>query len=125
VSVPGDPARTRSCDVTTSHLGLDLGGTNIKVAIITGNGSDFEVATTQSVETGASVGPDGVTENLARVGLEAMNSGPMATVGLGVPGHFDRDTGRVLLFPNLPGEWHGYPLRDRLESALGVTTWMV
>jgi len=111
--------------MTTSHLGLDLGGTNIKVAVISGDGSDFEVVTTDSVETDAADGPDGVTENLARVGGKAMEPGPMTTVGLGVPGHFDQATGRILLFPNLPGEWHGYPLRDRLESALGVSPWMV
>ncbi len=111
--------------MTTSHLGLDLGGTNIKVAVITGNGSEFEVETTDSVETGAADGPEGVTENLTRVGRAAIGSRSMTTVGLGVPGHFDQDTGRVLLFPNLPGEWHGFPLRDRLAAALGVSTWMV
>lgn len=111
--------------MTTSHLGLDLGGTNIKVAVITGDGPDLEVADTHSVETAAAEGPEAVTENLARVGRKAMESGEMTSVGLGVPGHFDGETGRILLFPNLPGEWHGFPLRDRVEDALGVSTWMV
>lgn len=111
--------------MTTTHLGLDLGGTNIKVAVITYDGSGFEVSITDSVETVAADGPEAVSENLARVGRTAMEAEPMTTVGLGVPGHFDRDTGRILLFPNLPGDWHGYPLRDRLESALGISPWMV
>lgn len=109
----------------TTHLGLDLGGTNIKVAVINGDGSDFEVVTTDSVETGAADGPEGVVENLVRVGRGAIGSGPMATVGLGVPGHFDQETGRILLFPNLPGEWHGFPLRDRVGEALGIPAWMI
>lgn len=111
--------------MTTTHLGLDLGGTNIKVAVIAGDGDVFEVVTTKVVETGAADGPEGVTDNLERVGREALATGDMATIGLGVPGHFDPDTGRVLLFPNLPGEWHGFPLRDRLESALGAPVRMV
>lgn len=109
----------------TSHLGLDLGGTNIKVAVITGEGNDFEVVTTDSVETGAEDGPSVVTENLARAGRAAMSAADMATVGLGVPGRFDSTTGQIVHFPNLPGDWKGFPLRDRLGSALGVEPRMI
>lgn len=111
--------------MTTTHLGLDLGGTNIKVAVVERRDGEFEVVTTHSVETGAARGPEAVTDNLARVGREAMESRSIDTVGLGVPGHFDDETGRVLLFPNLPGEWHGFPLKDRLGDELGLSPQMV
>ena len=107
------------------HLGLDLGGTNIKVAVLAGEGDEFHIVATESVDTEAAEGPEGVTMNLVRVGTAAIADSDASTLGLGVPGHFDRDTGRILLFPNLPGQWNGFPLRDRIEQALGVDTWMI
>jgi glucokinase len=108
------------------HLGLDLGGTNIKIATLRGTGDDFEVEWTSSIKTGADDGPDAVTEHLITAGLTAIEAtGDVDTVGLGVPGLFDRDTGRVVLFPNLPGPWPGHPLRGRVEAGLESPTWMV
>lgn len=107
------------------HLGLDLGGTNIKVAVISHDDTEFEVVSTDSVDTEAAEGPDGVTENLVEVGTAVMNEHDIVTVGLGVPGLFDRYTGEVHLFPNLPGDWRGFPLRNRVSDSLGVPVWMV
>ncbi len=107
------------------HLGLDLGGTNIKVAVLSQEDDDFDVILTTSVDTEAADGPEGVTSNLIEVGREAMTTASIDTLGLGVPGHFDTETGQVLLFPNLPGDWHGFPLRDRVAQALGVSTTMI
>lgn len=107
------------------HLGLDLGGTNIKVAVVSDDEGGFELVTTESVETGAAEGPERVAENLIRVARDAVSRFEVATLGLGVPGHFDRDTGKVILFPNLPGPWDGFPLRDRLEESLGMDVWMI
>jgi glucokinase len=109
----------------TFHLGLDLGGTNIKSAVISSDGDDRSVITEDSVDTGASDGPEGVAANLVRVGRAALAECDIETVGLGVPGHFDRDTGQVLLFPNLPGPWTGFPLRERVQAGLDRETWMV
>lgn len=111
--------------MTMMHLGLDLGGTNIKVATLSGTDDGFEVLTTDSVETGAGNGPEAVAANLIEVGSKVTGAQPMNTLGLGVPGHFDRETGQILLFPNLPGNWEGFPLRDRVESGLGIPTWMI
>ena len=53
-------------------------------------------------------------------GLAAIAAhGPVATVGVGVPGLFDAETGVIRLFPNLPGPWPGFPLRDHLEAGFG------
>ena len=107
------------------HLGLDLGGTNIKVAVIEDNDGEFRVTSTDSVDTGAGSGPETVTANLVEVALAAVRASTPATLGLGIPGHFDDATGQVLLFPNLPGEWRGFPLRDRLEKTVGVKVTLV
>lgn len=111
--------------MTTFHLGLDLGGTNIKVAVISRVGDTFEIQSTDSVDTGAAAGPEAVTANLIEVARAAMRERSVETFGLGVPGHFDAGTGEVLLFPNLAGDWRGFPLRDQLEEALGTDIWMV
>jgi len=108
------------------NLGLDLGGTSIKVALLERSRTGFNVAWTDQRDTEAWQGPDGVTQNLIDAALEAIESGgPVASVGLGVPGLFESDTGNVVLFPNLPGPWNGYPLRTTLEDAIGRTVWMV
>ncbi len=111
--------------MTTLHLGLDLGGTNIKVATLSGTDNGFEVLTTDSVETGAADGPEAVVANLVEIGSKITGAQPVDTLGLGVPGHFDRDSGQILLFPNLPGDWEGFPLRAQVESRLGIPTWMI
>lgn len=109
----------------TLHVGLDLGGTHIKTAVLSGEGENLEVRSTGSVDTGAGDGPEAVTTNLITVGNEVIGDRPVDTVGLGVPGLFDRDSGQILLFPNLPGDWNGFPLRERVSDGLGLGTWMI
>lgn len=100
------------------HLGLDLGGTNIKIVIIERNG-EGTVVEKRTVPTGAQGGPDVVTANLVTAGLSALEDHAVASVGLGVPGLFDRETGAIELFPNLPGPWKGYPLRTNVAEGIG------
>jgi glucokinase len=66
-----------------------------------------------------------VTANLIEVALAAVGASTPATLGLGIPGHFDNDSGQVLLFPNLPGDWKGFPLRTRVEEGVGMKVTMV
>jgi glucokinase len=102
-------------------LGLDLGGTNIKVAVLAGDrGGPVEVVGSDSQPCGAHDGPPAVIENLAAAGRRAIERwGPIAGVGVGVPGLFD-DRGAIELFPNLPGDWRGVPLTAPLTEALGL-----
>ena len=108
----------------TRHLGLDLGGTNIKVAILeaagTGDGTPHQIGSA-TVRTHAERGPDGVVAAIVAAGLDAIAAhGPIATAGVGIPGLFERATGQIMLFPNFPGPWQGYPLRDRVAEGLGM-----
>lgn len=111
--------------MSTLHLGLDLGGTNIKVAVIAQDEGELEVISTDAVDTEAAEGPEGVTGNLIEIGRAALSEHDIVTVGLGVPGLFDRDTGEVHLFPNLPGDWRGFPLRGRVSDAFDMPVWMI
>ncbi|WP_203454006.1 ROK family transcriptional regulator [Jiangella aurantiaca] len=44
---------------------------------------------------------------------------PVVGAGVGVPGPVDVETGRPVRPPIMPG-WHDYPIKERLEEALGV-----
>jgi glucokinase len=110
--------------VTTGrYLGLDLGGTNIKYAVIedTADGVMPSVVMSDKRRTAAHQGPAKVRDRLIRIGLSmAEKHGPFEGVGVGVPGLFDADSGEIELFPNLPGPWEGFSLRDPVGEGIGV-----
>jgi glucokinase len=95
----------------TRRIGLDVGGTNIKLVVLEGD----EVVDRASEPTRSEDGPDAVLDRLAAL---ARASGEAASVGVAFPGLFDGD-GRGLLFPNLDGDWRGRPIREPLSHALG------
>jgi glucokinase len=112
------------------YLGLDLGGTNIKVAVIeepwqpdgerARDRGVTRILACESCPTEAHSGPRGVVERLGEVGREAVDRhGPVAAAGVGLPGLFDEDSGRTVLIPNLPGDWNGVPVRGPVAAALG------
>ncbi len=98
-------------------VGVDLGGTNIKLGLISPDG---EVLERNSTETRAERGPEAVAGRicdavlglLARAGLDRR---AVAGVGIGSPGTIDLQAGVVTFSPNLPG-WHDVPLRRLVEE---------
>jgi glucokinase len=93
-------------------LGLDLGGTNIKLALL----EDGRPTTNDSVPTLSEVGgPRAVLERIVELGRRA---GGVDSVGVAVPGLVDA-AGSALLFPNLHGDWNGRPVRGPLEAGFG------
>ena len=93
-------------------LGLDLGGTNVKLAVLEGD----EVVETASIQTRSEDGPDGVLARLVEFGLGV---GPVDSVGVAVPGQVDRD-GNALFLPNLHGDWTGTPIATPLSDGFRV-----
>ena len=102
------------------HLGLDLGGTNVKAVVLDGS----ELVASATFPTDAPRGPRAVVDRLEVARWATDHHGPVE-IGLGIPGLFDPTDGRVLLFPNLPGPWSGYPLRAMLEKELGRPVHMI
>jgi glucokinase len=94
------------------RLGLDLGGTNIKLALL----EDDRVVRTDQTPTRSEDG--GREAVLARVVELGASAGDVDSIGIAVPGLFDSD-GVALLLPNLHGTWNGLPLRAPLEEGLG------
>lgn len=93
-------------------LGLDLGGTDVKLALL----EDDRVLVTDTAPTGSDAGePEAVLERMVELGRRA---GPADSIGVSVPGLIDGD-GRGLLFPNLYGDWQAVPIRDLLSRGFG------
>jgi glucokinase len=93
------------------RLGLDLGATNIKLVVLEGE----QVVERRSELTRSEEGP---TALLARLAALARATGQVDSIGVALPGLFDRD-GRGVLLPNLHGDWVGRPISAPLEAALG------
>ncbi len=93
-------------------LGIDVGGSNIKVVLLE---DGAVVSRSESPTLSERGGPDAV---LARVAAVARAAEPWDSIGVALPGLFDED-GRAILLPNLHGDWDGAPIAAPLASALG------
>jgi glucokinase len=105
------------------HLGLDLGGTNIKAAIVD---DARRVLATDSCPTDPADGEDAVLERVAALGRAvAAPFGEPSTAGLALPGHFDAARGTGMLLPNLRGDWVGRAIAGPVGASLGVPVTLV
>ena len=106
--------------MTPRYLGIDVGGTYSKLAVVEIEGDHRRLLATATIPTGAD-DPDEVVGRLGAAGARlAAEHGPVAAAGAGVPGLFDEASGRIVLLPNLPAAWTGRPFRDPLAGLLGV-----
>jgi len=105
---------------TSRHLGLDLGGTNIKWAVVERTAGDWRTVDRGQVATPATEGPEAVVARLAMVGAEAIAHWPgISSTGIGVPGLYDPATGRTRFLVNVPGDWAGRSVVQPVGAALG------
>lgn len=100
-------------------LGVDLGGTNIKFAVIEIDGSHIKEVVKDQIATEAKNGPEHVTDRISNLIKRIDGEMPIAGVAVAVPGIFNHDTGEILLFPNLPGAWENFPFTKKLSEATG------
>ncbi len=99
-------------------IGVDLGGTNLRIAAVDETG---RILGTISTETQVARGRDMVIDEMCTaiqsLAAKFKGSGALAGVGIGVPGIIDMATGMLRESPNLPG-WHDYPVREEIERRL-------
>ncbi|MFH1921170.1 MAG: ROK family protein [Planctomycetota bacterium] len=103
-------------------VGVDLGGTNIKVGVVDDRGrSIWRMSVPTETEKGAEdttrrMG-EAVKQAIRDAGIEAS---AVARVGLGSPGTMDIPAGKLVDPVNLKGEgWRGFYIRDRLSAHCG------
>jgi glucokinase len=99
-------------------IGIDLGGTNIKAAIIHKKDG---ILNKLSIPTNAEMGRDHVLDRLANTCKQLHNEsdGDIIGVGLGLPGMVSLDQRKVYSAPNLPG-WDDVMVSDELEKRTGL-----
>jgi glucokinase len=111
---------------SSRHLGLDLGGTNIKAVVVEQTGVEWQVLDRAQVATPAADGPDAVVARLVDVGGDLIGrSAGVASVGVGVPGLYDPETGTTRFLVNIAGAWSGKPVGAPVSAALGLPTFLI
>src|SRR5438270_4855551 len=101
-------------------IGVDLGGTNLRIATVDEQGGLMEKVT---LGTKTVLGRDHVLNDMCEAIRYASDkykgAGELLGVGIGVPGIIDMQTGMMRESPNLPG-WADYPVRNEIEKRLGA-----
>jgi glucokinase len=107
--------------VETVVIGVDLGGTNLRTALLKQNGDilDKHQEATLALE-GCERVVARIVENIRRQQqIAAQQNLTASAVGVGAPGVIQLGTGVVVKSPNFP-DWNNLPLRAVLEKALGM-----
>ena len=97
-------------------VGIDLGGTNIAVGVVTEAG---EIVSQAQRRTNPERPYQEVIRDMADATLEAIKKaglppGEIGSIGVGVPGLFDNDRGNVVFCTNLG--WNDVPLRKEMQK---------
>lgn len=104
--------------MTPYAIGVDLGGTNLKAALVH---RDEGLAETTQCPTEAERGPEHVVAQIGAIAEEMMATSPDGSVvgiGIGAPGAVNWKRTTVSRPPNFPG-WDSINLRSALRSRLG------
>lgn len=106
---------------TSHHLGVDLGATNLKWAVVERAGTGWSTIDRGRSPTRAVQGPEAVVQRLIEIGRGRLASWPaLSTVGIGVPGLYDPVAGTTRFLVNVPGAWHERPVAAPVAEALGL-----
>jgi len=99
-------------------IGVDLGGTNLRVAAYT---VDQGILDSLTLRTRLEAGPYCVVDDMCGAITQLIdrhsNGHCLAGIGVGSPGPLELPAGRLHHPPNLPG-WDGFPLLDEMEKRL-------
>ena len=104
----------------TFAIGVDLGGTNLRIAAVDSDGILLEKVTlgTQVIK-GRDFVLGEMTDSIKSLIGKYSPKLDLEGVGIGVPGIIDKRTGMLRESPNLPG-WDDYPVRDEIERLLSA-----
>lgn len=100
-------------------IGVDLGGTNLKAAAVSADGSMLERL---NAATDLDHGPERIVDDIASCIEQLRAQRPserLAGVGIGVPGFIRMAEGYIVGSHNLP-PLNNYPIRDAIEQRLGT-----
>ena len=100
-------------------IGIDLGGTNIKAALVERDAGIVSATSTPTeTERGAAHVLGRIIETAQALSEEAGPQARIAGIGIGAPGTIDWERTSLRYPPNIPG-WEEIDLREALQERLG------
>ena len=107
----------------TKRIGIDVGGTNVKIALVDGEG---KIIYSNSVPTYAQMGYEYTVNNIKQAIRDLMketntDAKEIEGIGFDFPGQVDYNTGVVKLAPNIPG-WINVPIAQMIEEEFNIPT---
>ncbi len=101
-------------------IGVDLGGTNLRIAAVDSDGKLLEKLTLGAeVKRGRDFIIIEMCNAIQTLRTKYHGSGELVGIGIGVPGFIDMAAGMVMESPNLP-DWTSFPVRDEIEKRLAT-----
>lgn len=102
-------------------IGVDVGGTNVKIALVDKTGS---IVYSDTVPTRAEMGYEYTISNIITAIGNVMKESKITKdsiegIGFGFPGQIDCDNGIVRLAPNIPG-WVNIPIADIISKEFSI-----
>ena len=100
-------------------IGIDVGGTNVKIALVDGNGN---IAYSNTAPTHAEMGLNYTIENIKQAIRDLITESRVENlegIGFDFPGQIDYKNGVVKLAPNIPG-WVDIPIAKIIEDEFHV-----
>ena len=100
-------------------IGIDVGGTNVKIALVDANGN---IAYSNTVPTHAEMGLNYTIENIKQAIRDLITESHVENlegIGFDFPGQIDYKNGIVKLAPNIPG-WVDIPIAKIIEEEFHV-----
>ncbi|EFO79814.1 transcriptional regulator protein [Oscillochloris trichoides DG-6] len=105
-------------------LGVDIGGTQLRCALINSAGEILAHGRTRSqADQGPTAVIGRVLDLIAQMQAQVPSDGHLLGIGVGAPGPLDPEQGIIFSAPNMPG-WHAIPLRETLAQATGLPVWL-
>jgi len=109
---------------TPLAFGVDLGGTNLRVALVSQEG---KILSERRARTPIEEGPVATAELMNRLARDqlapSLANHRVLGIGVGSPGPLSRAEKTIFQTPNLPG-FDNFPLGKRVEELLGMPLWL-
>ena len=106
-----------------NRIGIDVGGTNVKIALVDTKG---KIVYSNSVPTRAEMGYEYTVNNIKQAIYDLLKETKLTTkdiegIGFGFPGQVDYKAGIVRNAPNIPG-WVEVPIAKLIEDEFKIPT---
>lgn len=106
-----------------NRIGIDVGGTNVKIALVDSNG---KIGYSDTIPTRAEMGYEYTVNNMKQAIRDLLTETKLTAkdiegIGFGLPGQVDFKSGIVRLITNIPG-WVEIPLAKMIEDEFHIPT---